>query len=95
MNPDTIGALFLATIAAGIVVGCSLVAFRQYTARRADDMLDTLVDLPPFVDYLFESPEFVDSTPIYTATIQHIAAMEAANIDDDWADMNNGGWFRC
>jgi hypothetical protein len=95
MNPDTIGALFLATIAVGLIVGCLGWWFvNDYAHRRVDEMVCHVLgpESPPFVDYLFDDPAFVDSTPIYTATIQHIAALEAANLDAEWEQISDGRW---
>jgi hypothetical protein len=39
---------------------------------------------------MFDAPEFADETPIYTATIAHVARMAAEGLDAEWAELAGG-----
>jgi hypothetical protein len=45
-------------------------------------------------DAWVETALLMSETPIYDATAAHIAAHEAADLDNEWRDVAEGGWTR-
>lgn len=84
-----VGAL---TLAAYIVT--AVVHWWQGIDERIDAMVQTALTVDDDYEQHVNDALAVCETPIYPATAAFIAAQAAVTIEDEWAEIADGGWSR-